>query len=184
MIGLERRESSDTKDRSPSNKRPRKTKCGEPFVKTESEKDGELNESLNGSLIANGSPSRYRPITMFVLFWISGIISFGEYFFVENENVNCQFVNVFGNDKCDNCFNGLLYWMPKHTNKFNNSCVLLSENNTLEYIFGVVFYCDWNENCFNGIIFCYLKIIVISVTTQIFYHPVKLITNNNNTSKK
>ena len=67
----------------------------------------------------------------------------------ENKNVICQFENVliiFGNDKCDNFFNGLLCLCfipnptpdtPCPTNKFNNIDVLLPRNDFLKYIFGI-----------------------------------------------
>ena len=143
-------------DQTPLNMRPNKTRCREDLVKTKTEKDGESNVSPNDSSIENGSQtnsaSQYPPISIiFVLFWIIGIISFGEYLFVskinneilnenKNENVDCQFVNVFENDQCDNFCNQLSCSMDiSHTaTKFNNNGGDLSpQNNISEYIFGI-----------------------------------------------
>ena len=133
MIILEERVTNDTKGGSSSTNQLNKTSCGDAFVKTESEKDGESNLSRNnGSPIANCSPSRYPPISIvFVLFWTIGIVLLiGEFF------------NVFGND--NGVLLSVLCWKPNcrsgsrcPRNKFSNSGVLLQENNILECIFGI-----------------------------------------------
>ena len=75
----------------------------------------------------------------------------------ENTNVNRELVNlyVFGNDKCDNFFNGLFCWIPSRANKFDKSGVLLTENNIVEHIFGIEYemICRMNnENSYDVIL--------------------------------
>ena len=167
MIILEGKEITDRMDQSPTTNQPNKTRFGVPLVKVKGEKDEESNGESNGSPIGNGSltNSPAQISTIFVLFCIIGIVSFSEYVFVnkmnneilnENTNVNREFGNVliFGNDKCDNFFNGLFCWIPSRANKFNNSGVLLSENNILEYIFGIEceMICQMNNDNFCNII--------------------------------
>ena len=82
MIILEEKDMNDRTGRSPSNMQRNKTRCIDLLVNTESEKDGEPTWSPNGSL-QNSEALQCPPMSIiFVLFWTIGIISFGEYLFV------------------------------------------------------------------------------------------------------
>ena len=105
-----------------------------------------------------------------------------------DDNVECQFKNLFENDSCCNNYNYQLQPssdMDASTFCFNEIDIGIAIGITKIIVLKYVFDNQINNASFyfNGMIFCYLKIILISVVTEIFCDTVKLITNNNNYSK-